>query len=117
MPTQLIEKQRNVCALGSFQTLLAIDGAVPVAHSGPGCLAKLGAAIGSQNGGQLAGPLGPNMIPYTGISTSEVVFGGDEKLRNLIATAQHVIEGDFFVVVSGCTLYSITRIYRSDQAK
>jgi len=70
MPTQLIEKPRNVCALGAFQTLLAIDGAVPISHSGPGCLAKLGGAIGSQNGGQLAGPLGPNMIPCSGLSNS-----------------------------------------------
>ena len=103
MPTQLIEKPRNVCALGAFQTLLAIDGAVPVSHSGPGCLSKLGAAIGSQNGGQLAGPLGPNMIPCSGLSNTEVVFGGEEKLRSLIETSQKVIQGDFYVVINGCT--------------
>jgi nitrogenase molybdenum-iron protein beta chain len=101
MPT-LIEKPRNVCALGAFQTVLAIKDAVPVVHSGPGCIYKLGNATGMQNGGQFIGPLSPNMVPCSNISNSEVVFGGEEKLRNLIETSQKVIKGDLFVVLNGC---------------
>jgi len=100
---QLIEKPRNVCALGAFQSVLAISGAVPVVHSGPGCVYKLGNATGMQNGGQFLGPLSPNMIPCTDISNSEVIFGGEEKLASLIETSQKVFDGDLYVVLSGCT--------------
>lgn len=32
-----------------------------------------------------------------------MVFGGEEKLRALIETSQKVIQGDFYVVINGCT--------------
>ena len=38
---KLLDKQRYKCALGAMQTVQAIERAIPILHSGPGCAQKL----------------------------------------------------------------------------
>lgn len=93
-----IEQPRYSCALGAQQTVVAIKRAVPVLHSGPGCSCKISSLIG-----QGEGYAGGNTIPCTNASESEVVFGGEAKLRNVIDGAFKVIDADLYVVLTGCT--------------
>ena len=44
---KLLDKQRYKCALGAMQTVQAIERALPVLHSGPGCAQKLSESTGS----------------------------------------------------------------------
>jgi nitrogenase molybdenum-iron protein beta chain len=100
---QLVEQIRHVCALGAFQSVLAIERAVPILHAGPGCGQKAWGAMGTGNGCQGSGYVGGHSIPCTNVSEKEIIFGGEEKLRQLIGNALEVIDGDLFVVLTGCT--------------
>lgn len=57
------------------------DRAVPILHSGPGCGQKLWGALGLDNGCQGSGYVGGHTVPCTNASEKEVIFGGEEKLR------------------------------------
>jgi nitrogenase molybdenum-iron protein beta chain len=97
-----IDKPRFVCALGAFKSVLAINGAVPILHAGPGCAAKLDGAIGTYNGCQGSGHVGSHILPCTNIGEGEVIFGGADKLELLIENALKVYDADLFVVMTGC---------------
>ena len=94
---KILDKQRYTCALGAINTIHAIDRVIPVLHSGPGCAGKL------TGGGGSSGLYSPNIYPCSSVSEKEVVFGGEEKLRDTIENALKVIDADLFVVTSGCT--------------
>lgn len=94
---KILDKQRYSCALGAMNTVHAISRAIPILHAGPGCAGKLAGSAGS------SGYFSPNIFPCTSISEKEVVFGGDERLRDTIENALKVIDADLFVVMSGCT--------------
>ncbi|MCR4648214.1 MAG: hydrogenase [Lachnospiraceae bacterium] len=93
---KLLDKQRYKCALGAMQTVQAIERALPVLHSGPGCAQKLSESTGS------SGYFSPNIFPCTSINEKDVVFGGVKKLRSTIDNALKVIDADLYVVLTGC---------------
>ena len=96
--SRIIEQPRYSCALGAQQTVVAIKRAVPVLHSGPGCSGKISSLIGEGEG-----YAGGNTIPCTNATETEVVFGGEGKLRGVIQGAFKVIDADLYVVLTGCT--------------
>lgn len=93
---KLLDKQRYKCALGAMQTVQAIDRALPILHSGPGCAQKLSENVGS------SGYFSPNIFPCTSINEKDVVFGGVKKLNSTIENALKVIDADLYVVLTGC---------------
>lgn len=93
---KLLDKQRYKCALGAMQTVQAINRAIPILHSGPGCAQKLSEAIGS------SGYFSPNIFPCTSINEKDVVFGGVKKLDSTIENALKVIDADLYIVLTGC---------------
>lgn len=96
--TKFINQPRYTCALGAQQTIVAIKRAVPIVHAGPGCSTKINGIIG-----QGEGYAGGNSIPCTNTSESEVVFGGEGKLKGVIDGAFQIIDADLYVVLTGCT--------------
>ncbi|MBW4079784.1 nitrogenase component 1 [Paenibacillus sp. S150] len=100
---KLIDQPRYVCALGAMQTVNAIERAVPVLHSGPGCGAKLSRALTNSNDGQGSGYISYHIYPSSNLSEREVVFGGSERLRETIVNSLKVIDADLFIVLTGCT--------------
>lgn len=93
---KLLDRQRYKCALAAMQTVQAIERAIPVLHSGPGCAQKLSDTTGS------SGYFSPNIFPCTSINEKDVVFGGVKKLNSTIENALKVIDADLFVVLTGC---------------
>ena len=79
-----------------MQTVQAIERALPVLHSGPGCAQKLSESTGS------SGYFSPNIFPCTSINEKDVVFGGTKKLKSTIDNALKVIDADLFVVLTDC---------------
>ena len=79
-----------------MQTVQAIDKALPILHSGPGCAQKLSELTGS------SGYFSPNIFPCTSINEKDVVFGGVKKLDSTIENALKVIDADLYVVLTGC---------------
>ena len=94
---KILDKQRYKCAMSAMSTVQAIEGAIPILHSGPGCAEKLSNSAGS------SGHYSPNIFPCTSVNERDVVFGGEKKLRATITNALKVIDADMFIVLSGCT--------------
>lgn len=93
-----IEQPRYSCALGAQQSIVAIKRAVPILHSGPGCSSKISGLLG-----QGEGYAGGSTIPCTNASETEIVFGGEKKLKSVIEGAFKVVDADLYVVLTGCT--------------
>jgi len=74
---------------------------VPILHAGPGCAQKLAGGIAGNNGD--SGYISPQIYPCTNVTEKETIFGGEEKLSSTIENALKVIDGDLYVVFSGCT--------------
>ncbi|MDR0430341.1 MAG: hydrogenase [Tannerellaceae bacterium] len=98
---KILDEPRYVCALGAMQTIQAINRAIPILHASSGCASKLAGSIAGTTGD--SGYLNPQTYPCTNIGETEVVFGGEDKLRNVIENSLKVVDGDLFVVLSGCT--------------
>lgn len=99
----LIQEAKFSCALGAQQTVLAIPRVIPIIHAGPGCSARQFSYLSVGAGYQGEGYAGGAQIPCTNSSSNEVVFGGEKKLGNLIDATLDVMDGDLYVVLSGCT--------------
>ncbi|AVT76438.1 nitrogenase molybdenum-iron protein beta chain [Rhodopseudomonas palustris] len=97
-----IELVRYVCAIGAMQTAAAIPRVVPITHCGPGCADKQYVNLTFYNGFQGSGYGGGPVVPSTNASQREVIFGGADRLRELIESSQLVLDADLFVVLTGC---------------
>ena len=98
-----IERPRFSCALsGALMAASALPETIPILHSVAGCA---GSVAWTQQGGsalQVGGPCGCLSVPGTNLREREVVFGGADRLREQIANTLKVMEGRFFVVLTGC---------------
>ncbi|MDR3270067.1 MAG: hydrogenase [Peptococcaceae bacterium] len=102
MDNNIIEQPRFSCALGAQQSIVAIPRAIPILHCGPGCSQKIISIISTNAGHQGEGYAGGSHIPCTNMTESEVVFGGEARLEETISGALEVMDGDLFVVLTGC---------------
>ena len=93
-----IEQPRYTCALGACQSVVAIKKGVPILHSGPGCGVQVSRLIG-----QGEGYAGGSTMPCTNAEEADVVFGGEKKLHDVVENSFKVIDGDLYVVITGCT--------------
>jgi nitrogenase molybdenum-iron protein beta chain len=94
----LIEQERYTCAIGALQSVVAIPRAVPILHAGPGC-GDMIAGFFERSTGYAGG----NTSPCTNFSEKEVVFGGLDRLRQIITNTYKVLDTDLQVVLTGCT--------------
>lgn len=101
--SHLIEQAKYSCALGALQTVLAIPRAIPIIHAGPGCAARQFSFLGSGAGYQGEGYAGGGQISCTNTTQSEVIFGGEKKLRATVEGTLKVIDGDLYVIQAGCS--------------
>jgi len=98
-----IDKPRAPCALGGALTAIAsLPDVVPIIHTSAGCGGNLmnSAAMG-------AGYLGNaycsgSSAPSSAITETEIVFGGNERLREQIASTLKLIEGKLYIAATGC---------------
>ena len=93
---------RYICAIGALQSAAAIPRVVPITHCGPGCTDKAYMNVAFYNGFQGTGWGGGPVTPSTNASQREVIFGGADRLRELIESTLTVLDGDLFVVLTGC---------------
>lgn len=94
----VIEQQRYTCAIGALQSVVAIRRAVPILHSGPGCGEMIAGFFE-----RATGYAGGSTSPCTNFSEKEVVFGGINRLRQIIGNTYKVLDTDLQVVMTGCT--------------
>ncbi len=94
----IIEQERYTCAIGALQSVVAIPKAVPILHSGPGCGDMIQGFFERSTG-----YAGGSTSPCTNFTEKEVVFGGIDRLRQIITNTYKVLDTDLQVVLTGCT--------------
>ncbi|HEX3018954.1 MAG TPA: nitrogenase component 1 [Chitinispirillaceae bacterium] len=97
-----IEQIRYGCSIAAMHSVSAIPHVIPITHCGPGCADKQFMNINFYNGFQGGGYGGGAVIPSTNATEREVVFGGADRLRELIESSRKVLKADLFVVLTGC---------------
>ncbi|MDR0887900.1 MAG: hypothetical protein LBM39_01780 [Candidatus Methanoplasma sp.] len=102
MKSESISRPRYGCAIGAAYSAIAIPKVVPIMDCGPGCADKQFLALAFYNGYQGAGYGGGATPPSLNTTEKEVVFGGNDRLRELIQGSLKIINADLFVVATGC---------------
>lgn len=103
MSAHFIERTRYTCAQGgAAATVTALPGGIPILHAPSGCAGNF---AWTQNGGaglQVGGYCGTLTIPSSNIQERDVVFGGDDRLREQIENTLKIMDGRIYVVLSSC---------------
>ena len=103
MSSNYIERPRYVCALGgAAATITALPGGIPILHSASGCAGNFAWAQNGGSGLQVGGYCGTLSIPSSNVQERDVVFGGDDRLREQIDNTIRIMDGKIFAVLSGC---------------
>ena len=106
--SSFIERPRYACALGgALATLRAIPRAIPVIHASAGCGQNLYIAYNSGGAYLGGGYCGGNSLPSSNVIERDIVFGGEERLREQIKTTLEVMDGDIYVILTGCMVEMI----------
>jgi len=101
--SEFIERAKFSCALGgALSTIAGIPRVVPIVHAAGGCAAALSGTYNLSAGYRGTGYCGGTMIPTSNIAENSIVFGGEEKLDEQIENSLRILDGDLYVVVTGC---------------
>lgn len=101
--SEFIERAKFACALGgALSTIAGIPRVVPIVHASGGCAAALSGTYNLASGYRGTGYCGGSMIPTSNIAENNIVFGGEEKLKEQIENSLRILDGDLYVVVTGC---------------
>lgn len=101
--TQTHYADRNGCALhGVIKILDAIKGVVPIVHANAGCSLNGRFSANSFNGAVGRHFRSPLEHGATTLFDKHVVFGGTSRLREQIKNSVKVLNGDLYVVATGC---------------
>ena len=94
-----IQFNRNGCLLqGAVSVLKAIGGVVPIIHSTAGCAVQEKYISNAANGYTADN----YTLACTNVIEKQIIFGGSARLREQIKNTVKVLEGELYVVVSGC---------------
>ncbi len=99
-----IEKPRYLCALGgALATIRALpQKTIPIIHASSGCGGNLSAAINRACGYAGGGYCSGHSIPSTNVIERDIIFGGEDRLREQIKNTLEIMDGNLYIVVTGC---------------
>lgn len=118
---KVIERPRYVCALGgAIGTIQSLPRAIPILHSSSGCGGNLAGALSGASGYNGGNYCGGQALPSSNVSERDIVFGGEERLSEQIENTLKVMDGDLYVVVTGCmvemigdNVHAVTKKFKS----
>jgi nitrogenase molybdenum-iron protein beta chain len=102
--SEITELPRGSCVLGGVNDVLAaVSKVCAIYHAGPGCCMQTSAGEAAQAGLRSPYYLASVTSPSTNMLEREVIFGGEQRLRDEIDGALEVIDADAYFVLAGCT--------------
>ncbi|MDR2785805.1 MAG: hypothetical protein LBB83_07825 [Treponema sp.] len=104
----IIDRPRFDCAFGGALALArAIPRVIPIAHASMGCAYNY--YVGGNTGaGYLGGGYcGATSTPSSNVAEKEIIFGGENRLEEQIRTTVEIMDGDLYLVISGCQVEMI----------
>ena len=106
--SKFVERPRYSCALGgALSTLRAIYRAIPIVHASSGCGHNLHNATNAGSAYLGGGYCGATSLPSTNVTEKHIVFGGEDRLKEQIQSTLEIMDGDIYVVVTGCMVEMI----------
>ncbi|WP_368488889.1 nitrogenase component 1 [Clostridium sp. BJN0013] len=106
--SKFVDRPRYSCALGgALSTLRAISRAIPIIHAASGCGYNLHNATNSGSAYLGGGYCGATSLPSTNVTERDIVFGGEKRLKEQIKSTLEIMDGDIYVVVTGCMVEMI----------
>jgi len=106
--SKFVDRPRYVCALGgALGALRALPRTIPIIHAAAGCGSNISNAISPGAGHFGSGYSSGMSLPSSNVIEKDIVFGGEERLREQIKTTLEVMDGDLYVVVTGCMVEMI----------
>lgn len=106
--SKFVDRPRYTCALGgALATLRAIPRAIPIIHASAGCGHNLHNAINPGGGYLGGGYCGGSSLPSSNVVERDIVFGGEQRLREQIGTTLEIMDGDIYLVLTGCMVEMI----------
>ena len=101
--SNIIHKNRNGCALhGALKVIGAIEGLVPIVHASAGCSIQSRLLENTLSGKNGKFSKGWKETSSTNLIEKHVVFGGTARLREQIKNTVKVLNGELYMVVTGC---------------
>jgi len=106
--SSIVDRPRYVCALGGALALIrAMRRTVPIVHAGAGCAYNYYIGHNAGSAYQGGGCYGATSIPSSNVAEREIVFGGEERLAEQIRATLEIVDGDLYIVISGCQVEMI----------
>ncbi|MBA4700610.1 MAG: hypothetical protein H2212_14395 [Ruminococcus sp.] len=117
-----VDRPRYGCALGGALSLLrAIPRAIPIIHSSTGCGYNVYNGINAGAAYLGGGYCGGAALPSSNIIERNVVFGGEDRLAEQVEKTIEIMDGDIYVIVTGCMvemigddIYSVAREFEEN---
>lgn len=104
----IIDRPRYLCSLGgAISTLSALPGVISIIHAAAGCGSNLANAHNGAAGYAGSGYCSGLALPSTNVYENEIIFGGEERLKEQIEKTLEVVEGELYFVLTGCMVEMI----------
>jgi nitrogenase molybdenum-iron protein beta chain len=79
-----------------------MDRTIGIIHGSAGCGGNIATALNAGSGYLGGGYCGGSALPSSNVVERDVVFGGEGRLREQIQSSLELLDGDLFVVITGC---------------
>ena len=98
-----IDKPRGTCALGgALAAISSLPDVIPIIHTVSGCGGNLMNSMALGAGYLGAGYCSGFSSPTSSITETEIVFGGNDRLREQIESTLKLMDGKLYIVATGC---------------
>ncbi|HBF38055.1 MAG TPA: hypothetical protein DDW50_12115 [Firmicutes bacterium] len=112
--SKFVDRPRYLCALGgAIATLKCLPRAISIIHAAAGCGGNVANALNGATGYMGSGYCAGQALPSSNVGENEIVFGGESRLTEQIENTLKLIDGDLYVVVTGCMVEMIGDDVRS----
>ncbi|MDR0423919.1 MAG: hypothetical protein LBH39_00410 [Clostridiales Family XIII bacterium] len=101
--SEFLERPRTACALaGALSAIGNLPDVIPIVHTSIGCGGNLANSVAFGSGYLGGGYCNGGQAPSTGVTETEIVFGGADRLQEQIKNTLELIDGKLYVVATGC---------------
>jgi len=106
--SKFVDRPRYGCAMaGALGVLRAIPRAIPIIHASAGCGYNIYNGTNAGSGYLGGGYCGAASTPSSNVVERDIVFGGEERLAEQIQSTLEIMDGDLYVIVTGCMVEMI----------
>ncbi|CUH97067.1 hypothetical protein P22_3193 [Propionispora sp. 2/2-37] len=101
--SKFIDRPRYLCTMGgAVATLNALPRTISILHAAAGCGGNFTNALSGAAGYLGSSYCAGQALPSSNIYEKDIVFGGEERLEEQIASTLEIVDGDLYFVVTGC---------------